>query len=168
MATQTPTFPDKEVTTAPTDSPTGSNDSLMVDPSGYIASDQQDMMVMDAPGYIAPDQQDMMFTDITSTVLHSEECTDVIGRGNEYLSEAKSFPLEWPATGVLYGLNRRLMISLPCRLGKRDPNNKVLNIFFVVDTGSPVSLLAESTSGPTGTEGRRDISTSPRIGYGIE
>jgi hypothetical protein len=125
MANQTPTSPDKEVTTATTDSPTGSDDSLMVDPSGYIA----------------PDQQDMMLIDITSTILHSKECAASIGRGNEYLCEAKSFPLEWPATGVVYGYNKRLMFSLPCRRRGPDPNNKVLNIFFLVDTGSPMSYL---------------------------
>ena len=131
MALQTPTSPDKEVTaaTAKNDSPTGSDDSLMMDAPG---------------GYIPPDQQDMMLTDITSTVLHSEECTARIGWGKKYLSEAKSFPLEWPAAGFFYGINRRLMISLPCRVGHEGPgpnSNKVLNIFFLVDTGSPVSYL---------------------------
>ncbi|GAX13086.1 hypothetical protein FisN_17Hu013 [Fistulifera solaris] len=118
-------IPDKDVTVraATSYSFTGIGDSLMVDP----------------PGYIAPDQQDLMLIDITSTILHSKECTASIGRGNQYLSRAKSFPLEWPATGVVYGYNKRLMISLPCR--RRGPNNKVLNIFFLVDTGSPMSYL---------------------------
>ena len=124
MANQTPTTPDKEVTTATTDSPTGSED-LLVDP----------------PDYIAPDQQDMTLTDITSAILHSNKCTVSIGRGNEYLSEAKSFPLEWPATGIVYGLNKRLMVSLPCRRGRPDRGYKVLNIFFLVNTGSPCSYL---------------------------
>ena len=105
MANQTPTTPEKEVTTATTDSPTGSDDSLVL---------------VDPPDFIAPDQQDMMLTDITSAILHSNKCTVSIGRGNDYLSEAKSFPLEWPATGVVYGLNKRLMISLPCRRGRPD------------------------------------------------
>jgi hypothetical protein len=55
----------------------------------------------DPPGYIGPDQQDMMLIDITSDILHSDICTSLIGRGNTYLSEAKSFPLEWPALGVI-------------------------------------------------------------------
>jgi hypothetical protein len=89
MEDQTPKKPEvKNVTTAKTDSPTGRLDSLL-----------------DPPGYIAPDQQDMMFTDITSEILHSYESTVLIGRGNTYLSEAKSFPLEWPAIGVVYGYN---------------------------------------------------------------
>ena len=124
MANQTPTTPDEEVTTAATGSPTGSEGSLV-----------------DPPDYIAPDQEDMMLTDITSAILHSNKCTVSIGRGNEYLSEAKSFPLEWPATGVVYGTNKRLMVSLACRRGRPDRGYKALNIFFLVNTGSPCSYL---------------------------
>ena len=127
MANETPKTPNvEEVKTAETGSPTGSEDSLV-----------------DPPDYIAPDQQDLMLTDITSEILHSNKCTVSIGRGNEYLSEASPFPLEWPATGVIYGYNQRLMISLPCRRGRPDRGYKVLNVFFLVDTGSPCSYLCQ-------------------------
>ena len=127
MANRPPKTPEiKDVATATTESPTGSEDSLL-----------------DPPGYIAPDQQDMMLSDITSAILHSNKCTVAIGRGNDYLSEANSFPLEWPATGVVYGYNKRLMISLPCRRVRPDRGYKVLNVFFLVDTGSPCSYLCQ-------------------------
>mmetsp|Transcript_301 Transcript_301/g.748 ORF Transcript_301/g.748 Transcript_301/m.748 type:complete len:117 (-) Transcript_301:864-1214(-) len=96
MAVETPKTPSvKRIETAETGSPTESVDS-----------------VVDPPHYIAQDQQDMVLTDITSEILHSNKCTVSIGRGNEYLNEANQFPLEWRATGVIYGYNKRLMISL--------------------------------------------------------
>jgi hypothetical protein len=108
-----------------TTSPTGSDDSLV-----------------DPPGYIAPDQQDMMLTDITSAMLHSNECSITIGRGKEYLSPADSIQLPWPATGIIFGYNKRLMISLPCRRTRPGRGYGVLNVFFLVDTGSPCSYLS--------------------------
>jgi hypothetical protein len=128
MEDLTPKKPEVEnVTTAKTNSPTESDDSLLSDP----------------PGYIAPDQQDIMLTDITSEILHSDICTMLIGRGDTYLSEAKSFPLEWPAFGRIFGNNKRLMISLPCRRARPDRGYKALNVFFLVDTGSPNSYLCQ-------------------------
>jgi hypothetical protein len=118
----------KEVATDKTDAPTGSEDSLV-----------------DPPDYIAPDQQDMMLTDITSEILHSNKCTVSIGQGKEYLSEADSFPQAWPASGVIYGYNKRLMISLACRRGRPDRGYEVLNVLFLVDTGSPCSYVSQET-----------------------
>ena len=141
-----PSTPPKEgKSAAPKPSPdrsTASDDSL-VDPSGYVAPDQQNMLLpdVDPPGYVAPEQQDMMFLDITSAVLHRE--THTIGCGKEYLSPADHFPLSWPAAGVVFGLNQRLMINLPCRRSKQGLGHKMLNVFFLVDTGSPCSYLCK-------------------------
>ena len=102
-----------------------------------------DYSIVDPPGYIPPDQQDMMLTDITSEILHSHKCTVSIGKGYEYLSEATQFPQKWPASGCVYGYNKRLMISLPCRRGRPDRGYRVRNVFFLVDTGSPCSYLCQ-------------------------
>ena len=127
MKNETPFTPFiKAVNTAETGSPTSSEDSIV-----------------DPPDYIAPDQQDMMLSDITSEILHSHKCTVSIGRGNHYLSAATHFPQTWPASGVVYGYNKRLMISLPCRRGRPDRGYRVLNVFFLVDTSSPCSYLCQ-------------------------
>lgn len=123
---------------------TASKESETASPAGSSGSDDS---LVDPPGYIAPDQQDMMLTDITSEILHSLKCTLSIGSGKPYLSEAEadSFPLSWPATGVIFGYNKRLMINLPCRRARPKQGYKVLNVFFLVDTGSPCSYLCQET-----------------------
>ena len=83
-----------------------------------------------------------MLPDITSEKLHSQQATEMIGFGDEYLSDADSVNLEWPAVGVIFGYNRRLMIKLSCRRARPDKGYKVLNTFFLLDTGSPVSFLS--------------------------
>ncbi|KAG7359318.1 hypothetical protein IV203_015907 [Nitzschia inconspicua] len=93
--------------------------------------------------YIAPELQDMMFTDITSAKLHDQVATNDIGRGKPYLSPAPgddSKPAAWPAYGRIFGINRRLMINIPCRRAKRE-GSQTLNIYFLVDSGSPCSYL---------------------------
>lgn len=106
---------------------------------------ESDDSLVDPPGYIPPNEQDMMLTDITSEILHSNKCTVSIGRGKEYLSPADSIALSWPATGIVYGYNRCLMICLPCRRAAGNRGYKVLNIFFLFDSGSPCSYLCKET-----------------------
>jgi hypothetical protein len=84
-----------------------------------------------------------MFTDINSRILHSESCSVTIGRGKEYLSHADSIQLSWPAREIFFGYNKRLMISLPCRRARSGRGYKVLNVFFLFDTGSPCSYLCK-------------------------
>ena len=121
-------IPKQATDSTPATSPTESEDSLL-----------------DPPDYIPPDQQDMMLMDITSDILHSSNGTVSIGRGEPYLSEADVFPQTWPAYGTIYGYNKRLMISLPCRRVRPNRNHKVLNVYFLVDTGSPCSYLCRET-----------------------
>lgn len=109
--------------------------------------------IVDPPGYIAPDQQDMLLSDITSSVLHSEQMKNVCGRGKAYLSNAECFPEKpWPATGVLYGLNHRLMINLVCQRASRREHS-IRNVYFLVDTGSPCSYLCPEAIGAILPEG---------------
>mmetsp|Transcript_51196 Transcript_51196/g.57997 ORF Transcript_51196/g.57997 Transcript_51196/m.57997 type:complete len:218 (+) Transcript_51196:170-823(+) len=120
--------------------PPKESESVAPKPSPDRCTAREDLLV-DPPGYIAPEQQDMMLLDITSAVLHRE--THAIGCGKEYLSPVDHFPLSWPAAGVIFGLNQRLMINLPCRRSKPGRGHKMLNVFFLVDTGSPCSYLCK-------------------------
>jgi hypothetical protein len=109
--------------------------------------------IVDPRGYIAPDQQDMLFSDITSEILHADKMTRVCGRGNAYLSDAVSFPEKpWPATGIFYGINHRLMINLVCQRAKRR-EHPIRHVFFLVDTGSPYSYLCPEAMGAILPEG---------------
>lgn len=95
----------------------------------------------------------MVFSDITSAVLHSDPMTQVCGRGKPYLSDAMSFPENpWPATGVFYGLNHRLMINLVCQRASRR-KHPIRNVYFLVDTESPCSYLCPEAMGSILPEG---------------
>jgi hypothetical protein len=92
--------------------------------------------IHDPPGYIQPSLQDMLFTDITA-----EELLVVAERLEvQYLSPAATFPGSFPAYGVIYGLNKRLMVNLVCR--RHGKTATPLNVIFLIDTGSPVSYLS--------------------------
>jgi hypothetical protein len=112
--------------------------------------------IHDPPGYIKPSLQDMLLTDITA-----EELLVVAERLEvEYLSVAVNFPVSFPASGVLYGLNKRLMINLPCRRQKR--NSSPINVIFLVDTGSPVSYLSgKAMEKLIGTSGSNVVNQLP-------
>ncbi len=57
----------------------------------------------------------------------------------EYLSVAHSCP-SFPVTGLIYGMNMRLMVNLICR---RAPGSLTVSVIFLVDTGSPKTFLSE-------------------------
>ena len=93
--------------------------------------------IHDPPGYIKPSLQDMLLTDITAEqLLVVAERLEV-----EYLSSAANFPGSFPASGVIYGLNKRLMVNLVCR--RQGKSTTSLNIVFLINTGSPVSYLSK-------------------------
>ncbi|KAJ3118965.1 hypothetical protein HDU96_005202 [Phlyctochytrium bullatum] len=59
----------------------------------------------------------------------------------EYLSPADIFPASFPVSGVIHGLNKRLMINLVCcRPGK---SAQPINVVFLVNTTAPVTYLSE-------------------------
>ena len=98
--------------------------------------------ICDPPGYIAPDQQDLLLTDITTKILRSDDMTLRVGHGIiKYLSHAEAFPGGLTmAQRSLFGINSRLMINFVCqRLSSKAA--PFVNVFFLVDTGSPVSYL---------------------------
>jgi len=61
--------------------------------------------LVDPAGYIPPNQQDMLLLDITSGVLHSEDITNLVGKGVEYLRPTAPLQRTWPASGHIYGYN---------------------------------------------------------------
>lgn len=79
----------------------------------------------------------MLFTDITA-----EELLTIANLlGVDYLGPAAEFPDSFPVSGLIYGNNKRLMVSLSC-CTKRN-NSKAINIIFLVDTGSPNTFLSD-------------------------
>ena len=54
-----------------------------------------------------------------------------------YLSETTQNELK-EAKAIVFGPNYRVIVSLPVKIGR-----KTRNVFFVVDTGSPVTYICE-------------------------
>ena len=94
-------------------------------------------LVMDDPDYIAPSVQDLLLTDVTQDILNNRIAPEL---GVCYLSPSEAENVSFPVTGIMFGLNRRLMVNL---LVRRKVSHKFLNIPFLVDTGSPVSYLCD-------------------------
>jgi len=94
-------------------------------------------LVLDDPNYIAPSGQDLLLTDVTQEILNARIAPEL---AVHYLSASEAENASFPVTGILFGLNRRLMVNL---LVRRRESHKFLNILFLVDTGSPVSYLCD-------------------------
>ena len=94
-------------------------------------------LVIDDPNYIAPSGQDLLLTDVTQEILNTRIAPEL---SVHYLSASEAENASFPVTGILFGLNRRLMVNL---LVRRRESHKFLNILFLVDTGSPVSYLCD-------------------------
>jgi len=94
-----------------------------------------DGMPIDSPTYFPPDEQDLLLTDVTEVELFGN-----VGEllGVHYLSEAPGLE-DSLLKGIVFGQNKRLMISLLC---KRRASSVWINVFFLVDTGSPHTYLA--------------------------
>ena len=95
-------------------------------------------MPIDSPTYVVPDEQDLLLTDVTEAELFGN-----VGEllGVRYLSESSHLTPSATVTGIVFGQNKRLMVSLLC---KRKTSSNWVNIFFLVDTGSPHTYLAPS------------------------
>jgi hypothetical protein len=109
--------------------------------------------MIDALDYIRPDEVDIMLSDVKS-----EDLKTIIAEtlGVVYLSAAtddekqKWAPLA--AKGLIHGGMSRLIINLVIRRQKNP--NRCVNVFFVVDTGSPYSFVcAEAMEKLVGVEG---------------
>jgi hypothetical protein len=80
----------------------------------------------------------LLLTDITENELSSSIAENL---NANYLEPATEFPGYFPVAGKIYGYNKRLMVSLPCRMVGQ--NSRAINIIFLVDTGSPISYICE-------------------------
>lgn len=101
-------------------------------------ADSNEGMPIDSPTYVAPDEQDLLLTDVTETELCGE-----VGEllGVRYLSESPCLVQSDVLKGIVFGQNKRLMINMAC---KRKSCVRWVNIFFLLDTGSPHTYLAPS------------------------
>ena len=107
------------------------------DGSPQKSTSSGESLVIDDPNYIAPSGQDLLLTDVTQEILNTRIAPEL---AVHYLSASEAENASFPVTGILFGLNRRLMVNL---LVRRRESHKFLNILFLVDTGSPVSYLCD-------------------------
>jgi hypothetical protein len=92
----------------------------------------------DARGYIAPNIIDIMLVDINHTILLKEVAEEL---GVKYLGPAE-IVLHFPVKGVLFGINRRIMVNFSCRKKNIVQSYPWINVIFLCDTGSPSSYLS--------------------------
>ena len=86
---------------------------------------------------LPPDAFDVVFTDIG----HSDLA--LVARdffGIERLSVATPADASFPARGVVFGVNRRVLVPLAVR-----HESSAVRVLFVVDSGSPYTFLCEDT-----------------------
>ena len=107
------------------------------DGSPQKSTSSGESLVIDDPNYIGPSGQDLLLTDVTQEILNTRIAPEL---AVHYLSASEAENASFPVTGILFGLNRRLMVNL---LVRRRESHKFLNILFLVDTGSPVSYLCD-------------------------
>ena len=112
-----------------------SRESADGSPQKSTSSDES--LVIDDPNHIAPSSQDLLLTDVTQEILNTQIAPEL---EVDYLSASEAENASFPVTGILFGLNQRLMVNL---LVRRKESHKFLNIIFLVDTGSPVSYLCD-------------------------
>jgi hypothetical protein len=128
------------------------------------SKDGDESLLMHDPGYIPPSQQDMLLLDITGEFLHNE-LSDLFEA--DYLSDLSKEEeleryMETTVNGAIVGNNKRFMISVPCRRRNSEHNRPTspkaalpfVNMFFLVDTGSPHSYLCPEAMAALG--GGRD------------
>jgi len=110
----------------------------------------EESLVVDDAAYLAPDKYDVLLQDITAKYL----VHDLSSRFQvEYLShlgedEERERYKSPNIHGSIVGNNKRFLMNLPCRrMSNRNlpssPKNPLpfVNIFFLVDTGSPFSFV---------------------------
>ncbi|KAL3081024.1 hypothetical protein niasHT_037492 [Heterodera trifolii] len=61
----------------------------------------------------------------------------------EHLSAGRFSWRPYPARGIIYGPNNRFMVPLPCQRDRR--NSQIINVWFMVATGSPYTTLTKKT-----------------------
>lgn len=87
---------------------------------------------------VDPSAIDVCLTDITPEKL---SCIGV-NHGKPNLGVTQFSDQPFPANGVIFGINKRLMICLSV---KRENRPQVRNVWFLVDTASSCSFVDETT-----------------------
>jgi hypothetical protein len=100
--------------------------------------EEESVMPIDSPTFVPPNDQDLLLTDVTDAEL-SGSVGELLGV--QYLGESSYLEQSAVLKGIVFGQNKRLMINLQC---KRKTATNWVNIFFLVDTGSPYTYLAPS------------------------
>ena len=100
---------------------------------------------LDQPsGYVSPDSYDVFMSDIKPHDLPTKISEAM---GVKYLSPVES-KVPWPLTGKVWGINRRILFTLP--VAKK--NGNAVNVHFIFDTGSPATYIAKSTLDALGVQ----------------
>ena len=95
------------------------------------------------PGFASPSQYDVMISD-----FGPKDLPDTIARvmGVEYLSQPERIA-SWPLAGKVWGINRRILFTLPVSVEER-----AVNTHFLFDTGAPATFVSKSVIGALGLE----------------
>lgn len=112
-------------------------DSVLVPLSAFLRNQPVLEGPVDAPKTISPQKMEIMLQDVTDEELHTS-VAEVLGL--DYLSAAAPpQPTDGMIkyAGVLYGQYCRPIVSMPVQV-----RSTCLNVFFLVDTGSPFTFLS--------------------------
>jgi hypothetical protein len=76
--------------------------------------------------------------DVLVSDLNENKIKEIgIGREIQHLSDGKLISPAFPVKGHIYGLNIRFSVLQD----HNKPDSKILNVWFLVDTGSPLTCL---------------------------
>ena len=110
------------------------------------------LFLLDDPNYVQPNKYDILLTDVTDEFLMTELAgrfqVQHLSQVANWMEETKRYKTDRKVSGKIVGNNKRFMINLPIRLQSKrnDPSNSgtpspFINVFFLVDTGSPYSFI---------------------------
>ena len=104
-----------------------------------LDADEIGCLIIDENDFIPPSFQDFVLPDLTAIPnLKDSDISQALGA--EYLGHS-GFPATFPAHGLLWGPNQRLILNLPCQRVTSSDAPPALNVIFVISTLSPYTYL---------------------------